>query len=146
MPSLASYLTHDHEQCDQLFAAAENAVGEQDWLAASTRFDEFRLATLAHFLREEETLFPAFEAGTGMQGGPTFVMRQEHDQMRDVLLAMGLALHKEDAAGFLGLSETLLMLMRQHNLKEEQILYPMCDRALAGEAAELLARMAAQQA
>jgi iron-sulfur cluster repair protein YtfE (RIC family) len=25
-------------------------------------------------------------------------------------------------------------MMQQHNLKEENILYPMCDRALAGDA------------
>ena len=29
------------------------------------------------------------------------------------------------------------MLMQQHNMKEENILYPMCDQALAAEAEEL---------
>jgi hypothetical protein len=28
----------------------------------------------------------------------------------------------------------LLIMMQQHNLKEENILYPMCDQALAGDA------------
>ncbi len=144
MPSLSEYLTQDHAHCDRLFAEAENTVAEKDWPAAAHLFAEFRQASLRHFAREEESLFPAFEAMTGAQGGPTFVMRQEHDQMRDVLLAMAEALARQEGSRFLGLSETLLMLMRQHNLKEEQILYPMCDRALAGMAAELLARMEAQ--
>ena len=146
MPSLSEYLTQDHEHCDDLFAAAEDAVSRQDWDAAAMAFAAFRQDTLRHFGREEDALFPAFEARTGMQGGPTFMMRMEHDQMRDLLLAMGQALARRDGPGYLGLSETLLMLMRQHNLKEEQILYPMCDRALADEAGALLARMAAEQA
>ena len=29
------------------------------------------------------------------------------------------------------------MLMQQHNMKEENILYPMCDRALGAEAESL---------
>jgi len=145
MPSLAAYLTEDHAHCDERFADAEDAVGGQDWDAASALFEAFREDTLRHFAREEETLFPAFEASTGMQGGPTHMMRLEHEQMRDLLLVMAQALARRDGPGYLGLAETLLMLMRQHNLKEEQILYPMCDQALAAEAAALLKRMAAQQ-
>ena len=144
MTTISDYLTKDHECCDRLFADAENAVSRREWQPASALFAQFHQTTLRHFLREEETLFPAFEAHTGMQGGPTFVMRQEHEQMRDVLLAMQLALGREDGQAYLGLSETLLMLMRQHNLKEEQILYPMCDRALAEATDALLQRMESQ--
>ena len=144
MTSISAYLSADHSRCDHLFAEAENAAGEQDWKTAATRFDAFRQATLRHFSREEETLFPTFEAATGMHGGPTYVMREEHDQMREILAAMASALERQDSTGYLGLSETLLMLMRQHNLKEEQILYPMCDQALATNATELVARMIAQ--
>jgi iron-sulfur cluster repair protein YtfE (RIC family) len=56
------------------------------------------------------------------------------------------ALERADGAAYLGLSETLLMLMRQHNMKEENILYPMADQALAGEQADLVARMEPLQA
>jgi hemerythrin-like domain-containing protein len=94
-----------------------------------------------HFAREESVLFPAFEARTGMSGGPTFVMRAEHQQMNGLLGEMNSALSQRDAKTYLGLSETLLMLMRQHNMKEENILYPMSDQALADEQADLLDRM-----
>jgi hemerythrin-like domain-containing protein len=146
MTAISSYLTQDHADCDELFADTENAVSEHAWTSARDLFDRFSHATLRHFLREEETLFPAFEAQTGMQGGPTFVMRQEHGQMRDVLIAMEQALGRQDGQAYLGLSETFLMLLRQHNAKEEQILYPMCDRALSGEAEALVQRMEGQSA
>ena len=45
--------------------------------------------------------------------------------------------------GFLGLSETLNMLMQQHNLKEENMLYPMSDQVLGDEGASLIREMEA---
>jgi iron-sulfur cluster repair protein YtfE (RIC family) len=36
--------------------------------------------------------------------------------------------------------------MQQHNMKEENILYPMCDARLAGRAAELGAELSRQLA
>jgi iron-sulfur cluster repair protein YtfE (RIC family) len=41
------------------------------------------------------------------------------------------AITARDADSFLGLAETLMILTQQHNMKEEQILYPMSDRVLA---------------
>lgn len=141
MDAITHYLAEDHEYCDNLFAETENAVGAADWEAAGDRYAEFMSATLRHFAREETVLFPAFEVGTGMTGGPTLVMRDEHAQMRNTLEAMATAVARRDARAYLGLAETLLMLMRQHNMKEERILYPMADQALP-EAAALVGRMA----
>lgn len=140
MDPISDYLTEDHEHCDDLFAEAENAVAAGDWNRASDRYAEFMRATLRHFAREESILFPEFESHTGMTGGPTVVMREEHGQMRHAMEGMAAALSRRDANGFLGLSETLLMLLRQHNLKEERILYPMADRALP-EAGVVVQRM-----
>jgi len=134
--SLRSLLTDDHKHCDDLFAAAEQAAG-RDVAAAQAAFARFREAMLAHFAGEEDILFPAFEARTGMRMGPTQVMRSEHAQMRELmddavdLLAAG----KSD--DFLGQAETLLIMMQQHNMKEENVLYPMCDQHLAGDAEAL---------
>ena len=141
MNDISHYLSADHEHCDALFAAAENAVGDMDWPTASGRLAEFTQATLRHFAREETILFPEFEDRTGMAGGPTQVMRLEHEQMRNTLEGMAAAVAGHDADAYLGLSETLLMLMRQHNMKEERILYPMADQALADQAPALVARM-----
>jgi len=143
MNRISQFLSDDHEHCDALFAETENAVADKDWPLAAKQFQAFSQDTLRHFAREEDVLFPAFENKTGMTGGPTYVMCAEHDQMRDALTAMGQAIAAQDADAYLGMAETLLMLMRQHNMKEENILYPMLDQALADEAQEHLSRMEA---
>ena len=141
MTTISDYLTHDHEHCDTLFSEAENAVSDGEWGQATLQFEAFKTATLLHFQREESVLFPDFESRTGMHGGPTFVMRSEHEHLRENLNAMEGALARKDAQAYLGLSESLLMLMRQHNMKEEQILYPMADQALAAETDQLVQTM-----
>ncbi|TCS73826.1 hemerythrin HHE cation binding domain-containing protein [Sulfuritortus calidifontis] len=135
MSQITELLSQDHSACDELFAEAENLVAGKAWPDAASRFGEFRAAMERHLDAEENTLFPAFEARTGMSGGPTQVMRMEHSQMRELMEQMQAAVERQNDAAFLGLSETLLMLMRQHNMKEEQILYPMTDRTLGGDAA-----------
>jgi hemerythrin-like domain-containing protein len=82
-----------------------------------------------------------FEDRTGMTAGPTVVMRSEHAQMNELLDALSQAMAARDADAYLGYAETLLMLIRQHNIKEEQILYPMIDRIAVGDENELLARL-----
>lgn len=143
MTTLSTFLGNEHTHCDDLFAEAENAVADQNWPAAAVAFQSFFADMQKHFSHEEEVLFPAFEARTGMTGGPTAVMRMEHGQMNDVMAAMQETVAGHDRDRYLGLSETLLMLMRQHNMKEENILYPMAEQALAGEQENLLREMAA---
>jgi hemerythrin-like domain-containing protein len=96
-----------------------------------------------HLAMEEAVLFPAFEARTGMSMGPTEVMRSEHAQMRGLLQEMAGAVASADQNRYLGLSETLNMLMQQHNLKEENMLYPMSDQVLAADRDSLIHAMEA---
>ena len=142
MDTISHYMTDDHNHCDDLFAEAENAIASGNWQAGATQFQAFESATLQHFEREETILFPAFEAGTGMTQGPTMVMRSEHEEIRDTLQGMRAALERKDADAYLGLAESMLMLLRQHNLKEEQMLYPMADRVLAASVPEIVQQMA----
>ncbi len=144
LDTISAFMTQVHHHCDTLFADAENAVVDGDWAAATGHFAVFEQETLRHFSAEEEIMFPAFESATGMAMGPTEVMRMEHRQMRGVFAEMADALRLRDRDAFLGASETLLMLMQQHNLKEEQMLYRMTDQVLAGErGAAVLAAMRA---
>ncbi len=93
-----------------------------------------------HFRMEEEILFPALQAGGG-PAGPVQVMRMEHAQMNDLLEQMAGALAARDAQSYGGIGETLLIVMQQHNHKEEQILYPIADQILAAQREPLLERM-----
>ncbi len=142
MTSISRLMTDDHRRCDDFLAEAEQAVGKNDGAAARKAFEHFSRAILAHFEGEEKTLFPAFEAKTGMSMGPTRVMRMEHGQMRALLEEAGEALKETDFDNYFGLVETLLIMMQQHNMKEEGMLYPMCDQHLAGEVPDLVERLA----
>jgi len=73
-----------------------------------------------------------------MTQGPTMVMRHEHQNMRDTLAALQYALDKQDAAASAGEAETLLIMMQQHNMKEESVIYPMLDSRLPGDEQERL--------
>ena len=128
--SITAPLFQHHKHCDELFAAAEEACANGDWTTGAEAFTLLHDQLETHFTSEEELLFPAFEAATGMTSGPTEVMRGEHRQMRDLLAQMQGALASRDSDDFGGAAETLLILMQQHNMKEENILYPMCDNAL----------------
>lgn len=137
MKSIQSVMTHDHRRCDQLFASAEQLVSENKWQEAAETIKNFADGLLSHFEHEENTLFPAFENATGMQGGPTMMMRHEHGQMRELLEQMLVATKQQNQQRYLGLSETLFIFMQQHNMKEEQILYPMIDNECGERVNEL---------
>ncbi len=137
MTTIAELMTHDHRDCDHAFARAEALAARADWPAAEHALAEFAAALCAHFDAEEQELFPRFEAVTGMTGGPTRVMRGEHAEMRAMLGQLQAALAQRSADDFAGEAETLLLMMQQHNMKEESILYPMCDLRLAAEQAAL---------
>ncbi len=131
-------MSKDHSRCDDLFVKAEESASKEDWDRASKHFTEFHDAIERHFTMEEEELFPRFEKITNSTAGPTSVMRSEHTQMRDLLAQMLEALERKHLDDYLGHSETLLIIMQQHNTKEEQMLYPMTDRVLGSDVEEIV--------
>jgi len=139
--SIRNFMSDDHRHCDDLFAVAEQAAADSELVRAQNAFGIFQMAMLRHFIGEEQTLFPAFEQRTGMRMGPTQVMRAEHEQMRELMVAAADALAQEDTEAFIGQLETLLIMMQQHNMKEENVLYPMCDQHLAAEQDGLIERL-----
>lgn len=135
MDRLTRLMQQHHGHCDEVFAAAEAAARGADWQDCAGSLARFRADLLGHLDVEESRIFPAFEARTGNSAGPTQVMRSEHEQMRELLGWLEDALAQRDGDAFADATETLLILMQQHNMKEENILYPMCDRVLAADAA-----------
>ena len=136
-------MTSEHQRCDDFFIAAERAVSEQNWQNAQSDFEAFHRAIEHHFAVEEEILFPSVEEVAGSTMGPTQVMRLEHEQMRGLFADMEKSLVTRKADDFLGAAETLLVLMGQHNAKEEQIVYPMSDRLLESQLENVLSKMQA---
>jgi len=140
---ITDFMGDDHRRCDLIFASAEESVSKGDWSSAEGDNRRFLDAMEHHFRMEEEMLFPRFEEVSGHTMGPTEMMRHEHRQMRQLFEQMNLAVTAQSADDYLGASETLLILMQQHNAKEEQMLYPMSDQVLAGEQDELINKLEA---
>ena len=131
MATISEFMTREHRGCDDLFASAEAQVDKEDWDEAGDLARQFLNEMERHFMMEEQILFPAFEQQTGIVHGPTTIMREEHQQMRQLLMQLQAALDDQQRDDFLDTGETLLIMMQQHNMKEEGMLYPMCDQQLA---------------
>jgi len=139
MLSITEYLTEEHRECDSIYAEVERLIREGKWEEGEIAFEEFKSETLKHFEREETVLFPEFEGRTGIVMGPTQVMRMEHAQARELIERMERALKNRNREEFLSVGDTFMILIQQHNLKEEQILYPMCDQHL--DPSEMIQKM-----
>jgi len=140
--SIIHFFSQDHRACDAEWAALEGTLDAGDLTACRAGFEAFDASMERHFGWEENVLFPALEQAMGMAGmGPTAVMRAEHRQMRAVLAQMRGAIDGGDTGEVLDQGDTLLMLIQQHNAKEEAMLYPMADQRLGAEWPRLRARL-----
>jgi hemerythrin-like domain-containing protein len=128
--TIKDFMTDDHRACDEQFAQLENIVDQGNFDGAKIMWEEFHNHMLKHFEMEEKVMFPQFSASGGGHCDPTQVMIMEHEQMRTIFSQMDEALKNNDKDNFLGASETLLFIIQQHNMKEEQMMYTMADDAL----------------
>ena len=134
LTSVTGVLMADHRRLDCLMNECAVAVKDGEQTAAVVLFERFRAGLTRHIKIEEGLLFPAYEAATGTSRamGPTAVMRTEHEQILTWLgslndLLSRPALLKES---FEELRGQLIGLLGEHNVKEEQILYPACDHLI----------------
>lgn len=126
MSQAITELVRQHRACDDQLSRCEAALHKGDLAAAGRSFQLFSEDLELHFTLEEARLFPAFEKATGMTGGPTAVMRGEHVDIRALRDEAAGALAAGNVDDALGAIDTLNVLIQQHNVKEENILYPMC--------------------
>jgi hemerythrin-like domain-containing protein len=131
---LTAFFEQDHRDCDARWADVEELLDTADIEAARPAWEKYDNSMRRHLDMEEEVLFPAFDVRSGMGGhGPTAVMKMEHQQMRGLLDQIGESIATGDAQEAMDIGDTLLMLVQQHNAKEEGMLYPMAENMLAGE-------------
>lgn len=140
MSNIKEYLTTDHRRCDELLASMEESA-TSSFESSKDACQAFVNETERHFQMEERVMFLEFEAKTGMTQGPTAMMRHEHSQMRSLMQQMLDAIDAGNKDKFFGLSETLMILMQQHNMKEEQMLYPMAQQHLSAESERVVSMM-----
>ena len=128
---VAEALGWDHDRLGALEAAAMEAWGGGETRAAASLHLRFVFGLLRHIRFEESVLFPEFERVSGMPAdrGPTAVMRVEHRTIEALLADMrDAAARGVRPAG--PTSADVRAVLHLHNVKEENVLYPMLDRAL----------------
>ncbi|MBS0326152.1 MAG: hemerythrin domain-containing protein [Proteobacteria bacterium] len=146
MGAIGNYMTEHHRHCDALFARAMDLAAAPDWDGVEREGGAFLREIERHIELEETLLFPAFEEATGMTAGPTATMRSEHEEMRGLFAEMRRAAGTKDAAPYLEASRALQLLLQQHNVKEESMMYPMLDHALRDHAPDLVRQLEAAAA
>ncbi len=129
--ALPRLLTDQHRELDRLLEAADNLCGTVGGLEAQALFCD---AMERHIEAEERALFPALEKRMA-PGGPLAVMRREHDAIRALMTPLRVAVEVKVCAPLLA---TLTVLIQQHHVKEEHVLYPLSDTLLADCAPALI--------
>ncbi len=129
--SVSTHYAADHDRLDAHFNLYRS-LKRVNVPEAKVNFREFKFGLQRHIIWEEEILFPLFEQKTGITtGGPTEVMRREHQLILHHLEAIHARVRVQDPETDED-EELLLNILTAHNLKEEKILYPAIDRAIGG--------------
>lgn len=129
--SVLDALAWDHDRLDALDEAAFHALATGDAPKARSLFAAFARGLERHIRFEEELLFPVVEerAGFSPDAGPTAVMRFEHIEIRARLAEVEAALATSSSSPARARAQ-LHAILEDHNLKEEQLLYPLADSVL----------------
>ena len=132
--TVGQQLEHDHHRIDEGFA--QYAASLTSPAVDRAAFDGAARA-LRHHIHVEETLhFPVLKAAGLL--APVLVMLREHGEIWDLLDASAVALDQGDATAAQNLWPRLAAVLEQHNMKEENILYPAGDKTLSTADADLV--------
>ncbi|MCW8926174.1 MAG: hemerythrin domain-containing protein, partial [Xanthomonadales bacterium] len=94
---LAFFFEQDHRDCDARWVDVEELLDAGDLELARPAWQKFDKSMRRHIAMEEEVLFPAFNAKSGITGGgPVAAMKLEHKQMEDLLDEIAGAIEAED--------------------------------------------------
>ncbi len=127
--------------CLERMTERANAEGRLDGPAASDAVEFIRgFADHCHHGKEEARLFPMMiEKGFPSEGGPVAVMKSEHEQGRAFVRGMSDSItgaaqgETGELENFTKHARGYAALLRNHIIKEDNILFPMADRTLSEE-------------
>lgn len=141
MNTICAYLMLDHKRCDDLFNRAETRVAQRNWDDATDSFRLFHDALRQHIRMEEKILLPAFIQAIPDGTSPIKMLHVEHQQIRGIADRMSEAINRLDPIDFVLHAETYTLLMQQHTMKEEDLLYPLLDRVLDRKRDKIISAM-----
>lgn len=137
--TISAFYEEDHDRLDELFKTFQR-LKRLDFAKAKEAFKEFKIGLQRHIVWEEDLLFPLWEEKTGMsEGGPTFVMRNEHRQIGQQLEAIHDKVAEQNPDSDQE-EQALLDILGSHNMKEERVLYPAIDNVTNSEERETIFR------
>ncbi|MCC6572292.1 MAG: hemerythrin domain-containing protein [Planctomycetes bacterium] len=137
--TVSGYLAWDHDRLDGIMEIATKLAEQDQWPRAANVLAEFKEGLFRHIDIEEAILFPAFEERTGMRDvGPTAVMRLEHVDIKEAVNDIAAAAKAKSLDDFESAKGRLLGVLVEHNMKEEQVIYPGVDQMLDGASREQL--------
>ena len=137
--TISMFYEQDHDRLDELFKTFQK-FKRSDFAKAKEAFKEFKFGLQRHIVWEEDLLFPLWEEKAGMSdGGPTFVMRNEHRQIGQLLVAIHDKVADQNPECDQE-EQALLNLLGSHNMKEERVLYPSIDQVTNEEERETVFR------
>lgn len=130
--SITRLVAWEHDRLDGLLVEATRQVEAGQLQHAKSLFRPFDEGLRRHIRLEEEVLFPAFEARTGVgPGGSLLPMRTEHRSIEAQLTRMRTALEVGDAAEYGEGLNHLHSMLGPHHLREEHVLCPTMDDLLS---------------
>ncbi|MGD8190973.1 hemerythrin domain-containing protein [Brevibacillus ginsengisoli] len=140
-------------QMDEFYLLAQ-AIGQNDqitnWAESLHTVHQKAAAFInkldPHSLREEEILFPMMANFIGRESGPIAVMEYEHDQAKNNLKQflkqmdqLPEVVGRDEAKAIAGYLKNAYIILTEHFMKEENVLFPMAEQILsADEKDELL--------
>ncbi|MEQ1562292.1 MAG: hemerythrin domain-containing protein [Nitrospiraceae bacterium] len=128
--TISSMFDEDHDRLDELFKSFHQ-LKRTDLANAQQAFVDFKTGLQRHMVWEEDVLFPLWEKKTGMtEGGPTFVMRQEHREIMEGLDAIDRKVQAQNPESDQE-EQAFMDLLERHNMTEEEVLYAAIDRAMS---------------
>lgn len=130
--SILAVFTEDHERLLALLDELLDVAPDESPSVVFEQLDRFCRSSRLHMAVEDQAVFPRFEEKTGLRTeGPTALLRREHQQIEARLTSIETAFkHVETVGETLDQVRALRALFEDHRRREEEILFPACDRLL----------------
>ncbi len=131
---LSAFFEQDHRDCDARWADVEELLDTAGYRSGTAGLAEIRNRVCGGTWRwkRKSCSRPLNRLPAWVAAGRPRSCAWSIKQMRGLLDQIGAAMESGDAEQAMDIGDTLLMLVQQHNIKEEGMLYPMAENVLAG--------------